>query len=109
MSLPDSLLGLLDTDTYPHACRNIELIETHISWVLLTGEYAYKLKKPVQFSFLDFSTLALREHFCREELRCNRAFAPELYVDVVAIYRHKEDSLRVGSDGQMATNYWNGQ
>ena len=63
----------------------IKLIETHISWVLLTDDFAWKIKKPVQFDFLDFSTLERREHFCREELRLNRRFAPELYLDVVPI------------------------
>ena len=85
MSLPDHLAGLLDPASYPHPCGDIHLIETHISWVLLTGEFAYKLKKPVRFGFVDFSTLALREHFCREEVRCNRAFAPSLYLNVVGI------------------------
>ncbi|MGD8417360.1 MAG: AAA family ATPase [Pseudomonadales bacterium] len=87
MALPDHLSALLDPRSYPHPCPHIELIETHISWVILTGDYAYKLKKPVRFNFVDFSTLALRLHFCREELRCNRAFAPQLYVSLVAIRR----------------------
>ncbi|HTK99738.1 MAG TPA: AAA family ATPase [Pseudomonadales bacterium] len=60
-------------------------METHISWVLLTGEFAYKIKKPVDFGFLDFSTLALRRRFCEEEVRLNRRFAKSLYVDVVPI------------------------
>ncbi len=85
MPLPEHLLGLLKAESYPHPCGRIELIETHISWILLTGDYAYKLKKPVRFGFVDFSTLALREHFCREELRCNRAFAPHLYLGLAAI------------------------
>ncbi|MFI4931673.1 MAG: AAA family ATPase, partial [Burkholderiales bacterium] len=63
----------------------VELIETHISWVLLAGAYAYKIKKPVRLSFVDFSTLALRHHFCDEELRLNRRFAPQVYIGVVAI------------------------
>jgi hypothetical protein len=58
------------------------LIETHISSVLLAGDCAYKLKKPVNFGFVDFSTLALRAHFCAEELRLNRRTAPQLYLDV---------------------------
>ena len=85
MALPDRLSGLLDERAYPHACPNIELIETHISWIILTGDFAYKLKKPVHFNFIDFSSLALREHFCREEVRCNRAFASELYLGVVGV------------------------
>lgn len=63
----------------------VKLIETHISWVLLTDEFAWKIKKPVKFDFLDFSTLKQREHFCHEELRLNRRFAPDLYLDVVTI------------------------
>ena len=62
-----------------------QLLETHISWVLLAGGYAWKIKKPVDLGFLDFSTLARRRHFCEEELRLNRRLAPELYLDVVAI------------------------
>ncbi len=87
MSLPDELADLLGPRAYPHPCDTIELVETHASWVLLTGKFVYKLKKPVRFPFLDFSTLELREHFCREELRCNRRFAPSLYLDVVPVGR----------------------
>ena len=83
MALPDHLEGLLDPESYPHSCDRIELIETHISWVILAGNYAYKIKKPVDLGFLDFSTLELREHLCREELRLNRRFAASLYLDVV--------------------------
>lgn len=70
---------------YPHACATIALIETHISWVLVTGEYAYKIKKPVDFGFLDFSTLDRRRFFCAEEVRLNRRFAASLYLDVVPV------------------------
>ena len=63
----------------------VELIETHISWVLLAGETAWKIKKPVRLGFLDFSTLAQRRHYCAEELRLNRRYAPSLYLGVVAI------------------------
>lgn len=64
---------------------DVELIETHISWVLLTDDFAWKIKKPVRFDFLDFSTLERRQHFCNEELHLNHRFAPELYLAVVAI------------------------
>lgn len=94
MALPDHLNGLLDARSYPHACGAIQLIETHISWVVLTGQFAYKLKKPVRFNFVDFSSLALREHFCREEVRCNRAFAPSLYLGVAAV-RGRDGGLSV--------------
>jgi aminoglycoside phosphotransferase family enzyme len=63
---------------YPHAVREVELLQTHISCVLLAGDYAYKIKKPVNLGFLDFSTLEARRHYCEEELRLNRRTAPAL-------------------------------
>jgi aminoglycoside phosphotransferase family enzyme/predicted kinase len=63
----------------------VRVIETHISWVLLTGPYAYKIKKPVKLDFLDFSTLERRREYCLQELRLNRRLAPQLYLDVVPI------------------------
>lgn len=77
--------ALLNPAAYPHTVTHIELIETHISWVLLTGQYAYKIKKNVQFDFLDFSTLDKRRFYCQEELRFNSRFAPSLYLQVVPI------------------------
>ena len=77
--------ALLEPRHYPHAAGPIGLIETHISWVLLTGPYAYKLKKPLKLPFLDFSTVERRRHFCEEELRLNKRLAPDLYLDVVPI------------------------
>ncbi len=80
--------------TWVHALRNrlqadtgqpVALVETHISWVLLTGRLAYKLKKPVHLPFVDFSTLALRKYFCEEEVRLNRRLAPALYLGVVPV------------------------
>ncbi len=70
---------------FGHPTTTVEIVETHISWVLLTGDFAYKIKKPVALSFLDFSTLDARQHFCRAELDLNRRFAPDLYLDVVSI------------------------
>ena len=65
--------------------RAVSLVETHISWVLLTDRLAYKLKKPVGLPFVDFRTLAARKHFCEEEWRLNRRLAPEIYIDVAAV------------------------
>ncbi|HQR23296.1 MAG TPA: AAA family ATPase [Steroidobacteraceae bacterium] len=77
---------LLSPDAYPHAVEiPIRVAETHISWVLLTGPYAYKIKKPVRLSFLDYSSLELRRTCCEEELRLNRRYAPDLYLAVAAI------------------------
>ncbi|SEK20286.1 AAA family ATPase [Halomonas daqiaonensis] len=77
--------ALQDPECYDHPVSDFELHETHISWVLLTGEYAYKIKKSLDFGFLDFSTLEQRRHFCAEEVRLNRRLAPDLYLEVVPI------------------------
>jgi aminoglycoside phosphotransferase family enzyme/predicted kinase len=90
------VLALRDPACYPHDVARIELIETHISWVLLTGPFAYKIKKPVRLDFVDFSTLDARRRFCGEELRLNRRFAPELYLDVVPI-GGSHDAPRIGA------------
>lgn len=67
------------------ALKDAELVETHISWLFLTSDKVYKMKKNVQFSFLDFSTLAQRKFYCEHELRLNRRLAPDLYEEVVAV------------------------
>lgn len=77
--------ALTRPECYPHPVREIQVIETHISWVLTTGDYAYKIKKPVNLAFLDFSSLGLRRFYCEEELRLNRRFAPDTYLEVVEI------------------------
>ena len=85
-TLPPLVRALLDDPAcYNHPVETVQLVETHISWVLLTGSYAYKIKKPVDLGFLDFSTLALRYQDCLEELRLNRRLAAEYYLEVVAI------------------------
>ena len=89
--------ALLSPAAYPHPVTQIQLIETHISWVLLTGHYAYKIKKNVQFDFLDFSTLDKRHFYCQEELRFNRRFAPNLYLQVVPITGSPEHPQMNGS------------
>jgi hypothetical protein len=76
---------LLNGAAYGHAVGDIKLHETHISWVILTGEYAYKVKKRVKLEFLDTTTLATRHFLCDEELRLNRRLAPDLYLEVVPI------------------------
>lgn len=93
------IASLLNPGCYPHPVASLELIETHISWVILTGTYAYKIKKSVKLDFLDFSTLRLRRHFCKEELRLNRRTAPQLYLDVVPICG-SEKSPQVGGEGR---------
>jgi aminoglycoside phosphotransferase family enzyme len=83
--LPGLIPALLDPAVFSHPVRNVRLVETHISWVILTGDYAYKIKKPVDLGFLDFSALDRRRHYCQEEVRLNRRLAPHIYLDVVPI------------------------
>ena len=77
--------ALLKPEAYPHPVADLQLLETHLSWVILTGPYAYKIKKPVAFGFVDFSNEALRGQACREELRLNRRLSPQRYLDLVAV------------------------
>jgi aminoglycoside phosphotransferase family enzyme/predicted kinase len=94
---PALIEALLEPAAYPHPVGEIQIVETHISWVLLTGEFAYKVKKPVDLGFLDFSSLELRRRYCEEELRVNRRTAAELYLDVVPIGRGA-GGFRVGTE-----------
>lgn len=87
MEAHDRLIqALTDPAVYEHPTTGIAVLQTHISWVVLTGPYAYKLKKPINLGFVDFTTLARRHFFCQEELRLNRRLAPHLYLEVVALY-----------------------
>lgn len=83
---------------FPHPVGKVELLETHISWVLLAGDYAYKVKKPVSLGFVDFSTLESRRRYCEEELRLNRRTAPDLYLDVVPV-TGSEEAPAIGGPG----------
>lgn len=83
--LPLLVRHLLSPEAYPHRPDHVEFKQTHISYVLLAGDYVYKLKKPVKFSFLDYSTFARRAHFCSEEVRLNRRLAPAVYLGVVPV------------------------
>jgi len=94
--LPDALL---ERSAWPGADGEVTLVETHISWVFLVGRLAYKVKKPVKLDFLDFSTQALRRHFCEEELRINRRFAPGLYLGLSRVVR-AGGTLAVDRDGE---------
>ncbi|HEY9617097.1 MAG TPA: AAA family ATPase [Microcoleaceae cyanobacterium] len=85
-TLPALIQQMTQPEFYPHPVTEpIQLIQTHVSYVLLTGDFAYKVKKPVNFGFLDFSTLEKRHHFCNEELRLNQRGAAELYLAVLPI------------------------
>ncbi|MBD1812096.1 AAA family ATPase [Microcoleus vaginatus DQ-U2] len=84
--LPPLIQQMLQPGFYPHGVTEpVQLIQTHASFVLLTGDYTYKIKKPVNFGFLDYSTLAKRQHFCTQELLMNQRTAPEIYLEVLPI------------------------
>ena len=81
---------------YPDRATEVEIIETHISWVFLSDRFAYKLKKPVKFEFVDFSTPELRHQACLEELRLNRRLAPDVYLAVLPVIETNDGSLQLG-------------
>jgi len=89
--------ALTRADAYHHPTRAIHVVETHCAWVLLTGDFAYKIKKPVDFGFLNYSTLEKRRFYCEEEVRLNRRFAPAIYLDVVAITGQPDRPQMAGS------------
>ncbi len=100
-ALPALIQQMLQADFYPHAVSApIQLLQTHISYVLLTGEYAYKVKKPANFGFLDFSTLPQRHHFCEEEVRLNQRLSPALYLGVVPIYQQTPGCYSLQETGE---------
>ena len=97
----ESLVNVLRQPTlYGKHVSSVECIETHISWVFLTDQFAFKLKKPVRFDFLDFSTAALREQACREELRLNRRLARDVYLDLVPV-AIENNQFHLGSGGKI--------
>lgn len=95
-----SIRMLTAPECFPHPVDSVEVIETHISWVILAGEFAYKVKKPVDLGFLDFTTLERRAYYCAEELRINRRLAPQLYLDVVTL-RREGGRLRFSAQGDI--------
>jgi aminoglycoside phosphotransferase family enzyme len=85
--------------TYPDSPERIELVETHMSWVFLTDRHAFKLKKPVQYDYLDFSTLAARKSSCEEEVRLNQRLAPGMYLGAVPLAVDRQGKVRIGGQG----------
>jgi aminoglycoside phosphotransferase family enzyme len=92
---------LKEPQTYPENPLRIEVVETHMSWVFLTRRHAYKLKKPVRYDFLDFSTLAAREKNCAEEVRLNRRLARDLYLGVIPLIADPLGKVRLGGEGEI--------
>lgn len=97
-AFPRHLQGLLLPRAYPHPVQTVQLVETHISWILLTGEFAYKIKRPVHYPFVDLRSAERRKFLCHEEVRLNRRFASELYLRVCHI-TSTEGEARVDGSG----------
>lgn len=91
---------LLHADAYNEKTSTVKLVETHVSWVLLTDQFAYKIKKPVKFSFLDFSTLEKRRFYCERELQLNARLAPDMYLCVVPVI-YENDRFYIEKDGEV--------
>ena len=95
---PLFIQAMLKPEFYDHPVDTCELIETHISWVILTGDFVYKIKKPINLGFVDFSTLEKRKFYCDEELRLNRRLAPNIYLDVIPISGTSENPVLEGKE-----------
>ncbi|HEY9342509.1 MAG TPA: hypothetical protein VIQ23_13070 [Hanamia sp.] len=92
---------LLLDGKFPEETGTRELIETHISWVILCDQFVYKIKKPVQYSFLDFSTLSLRLHYCNREIELNKRLAHNVYLEVLPVHEWQHNIIIGGSKGKL--------
>jgi aminoglycoside phosphotransferase family enzyme len=96
--LPDFVNFLLQPASYPHATETVGLVQTHISYVFVTDNFVYKFKKPVDFGFLDFTTLAQRQKYCRQELILNRRLCPSIYLGLVALEKAEGNFILTDQD-----------
>lgn len=92
---------LISEDVFPDASREPHLIETHISWVILCDKFVYKIKKPIHYSFLDFSTLEKRKHYCSKEVLLNGRFTTDVYLGIVPIREHRGKLVLNGKAGEL--------
>jgi len=99
-NLPGFVAALLRPEAYPHPAAEVRLVQTHISFVLLAGGFVYKFKKPVNFGFLDFSTLDKRQRCCEQELLLNRRLCPEIYLEVITLNK-EGDSFALNGSGEV--------
>lgn len=104
MTQPDLLDSMTNPNFYPHKPAVVELIQTHISYVFIAGDIVYKVKKPVDFGFLDFTSLDKRKFYCDEELRLNKRLAPSIYLDVVPISQDSTNNIILGQ-GETVIDY----
>lgn len=99
-SLPPYVQVFYNTALYNHPTESIEMIQTHISWVFLTGNFVYKLKKPIDLGFLDYSTLEKRKFYCEQELLLNRRLMQEVYLEVCSVCL-REGEYNLCGDGEV--------
>lgn len=99
--LADKVRYLSNPSNYPYRPARVVPIETHMAWVFLAGDRVYKFKKPVRFDFLDMTTLASREHRCREELRLNKRLAGDTYIRVIPLTEHNNGELQFEGEGEV--------
>ncbi len=104
MTHPRLVESMMKPEFYPHTPETVELIQTHISYIFIAGDLVYKVKKPVDFGFLDFTTLGKRKYYCDKEVILNQRFAPDVYRDVVRIIEDKNGNLLL-SNGNRIVEY----
>ena len=97
--LPELVKALLDPEAYPEPPHRIELAQTQMSFVFITGDYVYKVKKPVDLGYLDYTTLDKRRFYCQREIELNRRLCPDIYLAVLPITRQK-DCISVDGQGK---------
>jgi len=100
VDIEDKVAFLRQASAYPDHPHAVEVVETHMSWVFLTDRLVYKMKKPVRYDFLDFSTLQRRRHDCEEEVRLNRRLAADIYLGVVPLTRERDNRLALAGNGE---------
>ena len=102
MNQYDSVIAALETSVaYPERPEDIQHLQTHVSHLFLTPDYVYKVKKPVDFGFLDFSTFEQRRYYCHEELRLNKRMSPDIYLEVVQVRRDSGGLFVIGGAGEV--------
>ncbi len=97
--LPEMVQALLNPEAYPDASTGVEMVQTQRSFVFLTGDYVYKVKKPVDLGYLDYTTLEKRQFYCRREVELNRRLCPDAYLGMVSINQDKADIRIEGKGG----------
>lgn len=100
VTLDQKLRFLLRPESYPDRPRQVDAVETHMSWVFLTDRYAYKLKKPVKYDFLDFSSIEARRRDSEDEIRLNTRLAPNIYLEMLPLTRDAGGSLNIDGKGE---------